>query len=93
MTMDNSSILNTVSELVEQEHHLRERLTSEPALVRDEDRERLRHLGESLDQCWDLLRQRQALQAVGSDPDTAQARPVQQVESYTSSPESRLRRP
>ena len=91
--MDDSSILHTVSELVEQEHHLRERLTSEPALARDEDRERLRHLEESLDQCWDLLRQRQALHAVGSDPDTAQARPVQQVENYTSTPASPWGRP
>lgn len=91
-TMDDSSILHTVSELVEQEHHLRDRLTSEPALARDEDRERLRHLEESLDQCWDLLRQRRALEAVGSDPETAQARPVQQVENYTSTPASPLGR-
>ena len=64
----------------------------EPARARDEDRERLRHLEESLDQCWDLLRQRRALQAVGSDPETAQARPVQQVENYTSKPASPLGR-
>ena len=37
---------------------------------------------EKLDQCWDLLRQRRALQEAGLDPDTAHVRPAWEVESY-----------
>ncbi len=48
----------------------------------DEDRMRLRELNNSLDQCWDLLRQRQALRDAGGNPEVAQSRPVDEVESY-----------
>ena len=44
--------------------------------------ERRRYLEEQLDQCWDLLRRRQALRDAGDDPDTAQARPISEVEGY-----------
>jgi hypothetical protein len=47
-----------------------------------EDRERLRKIRIELDQCWDLLRQRQALRDAGRDPDEAQVRPPDIVESY-----------
>jgi hypothetical protein len=36
----------------------------------------------SLDQCWDLLRQRRALREAGLDPDAAAARPIDVVEHY-----------
>ena len=47
-----------------------------------QDRERLRKLRVELDQCWDLLRQRQALRDAGRDPDQARVRPADVVESY-----------
>ena len=47
-----------------------------------ETRARIRGLEESLDQCWDLLRQRRAREEFGEDPDAAGARPVPQVEGY-----------
>ena len=47
-----------------------------------EDRERLHKLRVELDQCWDLLRQRQALRDAGRDPDQARVRPPDVVESY-----------
>jgi hypothetical protein len=47
-----------------------------------EDRERLHKLRVELDQCWDLLRQRQALRDAGRDPDQARVRPPDIVESY-----------
>ena len=48
-----------------------------------EDRQaRRQHLEEQLDQCWDLLRQRQALRDAGGDPSQAHARPVGEVEGY-----------
>jgi hypothetical protein len=36
----------------------------------------------SLDQCWDLLRQRRALRESGLNPDAASARPPEVVERY-----------
>jgi len=48
----------------------------------EERQGRRRHLEEQLDQCWDLLRQRQAIRDAGGDPDQAQARPVGEVEGY-----------
>jgi Protein of unknown function (DUF2630) len=35
-----------------------------------------------LDQCWDLLRQRQALQDAGRNPNEAHVRPPEIVENY-----------
>lgn len=79
--MDEKQILERVSELVREEHELRDRY-AEGQLGADEEQARLRQLEESLDQCWDLLRQRRARQAAGDNPDTAQPRPVSQVENY-----------
>ena len=39
-------------------------------------------LGVELDQCYDLLRQRQARREFGQDPDEAEARPAEIVENY-----------
>jgi hypothetical protein len=39
-------------------------------------------LEETLDQCWDLLRQRRALRNVGQDPDQATPRDIDVVEHY-----------
>ena len=44
--------------------------------------ERRQQLEEQLDQCWDLLRQRQALREAGEDPQGAHVRPPSQVEGY-----------
>jgi hypothetical protein len=43
---------------------------------------RLDELKVSLDQCWDLLRQRRALREAGRDPDDAGVRPAEVVERY-----------
>ena len=45
-------------------------------------RARRRRLEEQLDQCWDLLRQRQARREFAQDPDSAHERSAQQVEGY-----------
>jgi hypothetical protein len=50
------------------------------------DEEQQRRLGEvqvHLDQCWDLLRQRQARREFGEDPDEAALRSPGTVEGYT----------
>lgn len=44
--------------------------------------ERRRELEEQLDQCWDLLRQRQAQREFGGNADDARPRPVSEVENY-----------
>ena len=43
--------------------------------------ERIRHLEEQLDQCWDLLRQRQARREFGQTDDS-EVRSVGTVENY-----------
>jgi hypothetical protein len=46
------------------------------------ERERLDAIGLELDQCYDLLRQRQARREFGQDPEEAQVRPPEVVERY-----------
>jgi hypothetical protein len=76
--MDDKSLMSHISELVEEEKRLR---AAHRGLSSD-DRQRLDVVERELDQCWDLLRQRRAREEFGEDPDTAKARPVNEVESY-----------
>jgi len=46
------------------------------------DKERLDEIGVELDQCYDLLRQRQARREFGQDPNEAELRPPEIVERY-----------
>jgi hypothetical protein len=79
--VDDANILRTVTQLVEEEHQLREQLRRGTVTAEQEQR-RLEHLETSLDQCWDLLRQRRARREAGQDPDEAAVRPVSEVEGY-----------
>jgi hypothetical protein len=79
--MDDTHILQTVRALVDEEHDLRSRMEA-GAVSAEDEQQRLRTLEESLDQCWDLLRQRRARRDAGLDPDEAQARDTGQVERY-----------
>ncbi len=79
--MDEKQILGRIDEIVAEEHELRARSTSGHPLSADE-RSRLRHLEEHLDQAWDLLRQRRARREAGQNPDAVAERPVPEVESY-----------
>jgi len=78
--MDDAQIHGTIEQLVAEEHELWEHEASGNAT--DADRQRLEELKISLDQCWDLLRQRRALREAGLDPEAAQARPEDVVENY-----------
>jgi Protein of unknown function (DUF2630) len=78
--MDDPQIHGTIEKLVAEEHELWERESAGNAS--DADRQRLKQLKVSLDQCWDLLRQRRALREAGRDPDAAEARRPEVVESY-----------
>ena len=75
--MNDSSILGHISELVEEE-----RLLRADAGKADHNAERLRHVEEQLDQCWDLLRQRRAKREFGENPETAAVRDARTVEGY-----------
>jgi hypothetical protein len=75
--MDDQSIHHRINELIDAEHQLRGASEHSP-----DDRARLRELEESLDQCWDLLRQRRAHREFGQDPGEAHSRPVTEVEGY-----------
>jgi hypothetical protein len=78
--MNDAQIHETIEQLVAEEHELWEREAAGTAS--DEDRRRNRALKVSLDQMWDLLRQRQALREAGSDPDAADFRRTEVVEGY-----------
>jgi hypothetical protein len=78
--MDDSQIHGSIEQLVAEEHELWEREAAGAAT--EEDRRRLESVKVSLDQCWDLLRQRRALRESGHDPAAASARPPEVVERY-----------
>ena len=79
--MDDQEILGRINELAREEHELFERESH--GQVTDADRQQLRQLHISLDQCWDLLRQRRARRAAGLNPDDAEIRDAGTVEGYT----------
>jgi Protein of unknown function (DUF2630) len=79
--VDEKNILGQIDELVAEEHELRGKVTR-GELDSAAERDRLRTVEASLDQCWDLLRQRRARQDFGQDPEGASARPVSEVEGY-----------
>lgn len=78
--MDDADIHRRIEELVAEEHRLWEEESERGAS--DEDRQRLASLKVTLDQCWDLLRQRRALRRAGLDPDEARVRDENVVERY-----------
>jgi hypothetical protein len=78
--VNDKSILDHINELVAEEKRLRESHRGQG--LGGEDRQRLESLERQLDQAWDLLRQRRAREEMGEDPDLAQERPVDEVESY-----------
>ena len=71
------SILGRIENLVHEE----QRLYGQGQLA-DHDRVRLEKIKVELDQCWDLLRQRDARREFGLNPDGAKVRPASVVERY-----------
>ncbi len=74
-------IRERISDLVHAERDLRDRLGRGEIDVSTEH-ERLAAIETELDQCWDLLRQRDAKRHSNDDPDTARVRPPDVVERY-----------
>lgn len=78
--MEDPQIHGSIDRMVEEEHRLWEREGAGEAT--DADRQRLEELRVSLDQCWDLLRQRRARRDAGQSPGGAELRPPDVVERY-----------
>jgi hypothetical protein len=75
--VSDQTILAHISALVEEESKLRDGAAKAPDAA-----QRLRHVEEQLDQCWDLLRQRRAKREFGQDPSSAKVRDPRTVEGY-----------
>ncbi len=73
--MSDSEILGHIRSLVDEEHALR-------SSGDDVDKERVKQLEVTLDQCWDLLRQRRAHREFGQDESGADVREARVVEDY-----------
>lgn len=71
------TLLGRIDSLVHEEQRLYGH-----AQLSDHDQVRLEKIKVELDQCWDLLRQRDALRASGKDPNEAKTRPASVVEKY-----------
>jgi hypothetical protein len=78
--MEDRDVLEHINQLVADEHALLEQAEREP--LGDAERNRLHALQVSLDQYWDLLRQRRARREEGRNPDRAKLRDEVVVEKY-----------
>jgi Protein of unknown function (DUF2630) len=78
--VDDQDVIGRINEIAHEEHELWEREGRGEAS--EAEQERLRDLGVTLDQCWDLLHQRRARRAAGQDPDQATVRDPRTVEGY-----------
>ena len=71
------SIVKKIGGLVRQEQHLYRK-----GELADHDQVRLEAIKIELDQCWDLLRQREARREFDQDPNEAKVRPPSVIERY-----------
>lgn len=78
--MNDEQIHADIEKLVAEEHELWQREAAGHAT--DDDRRRSEALKISLDQAWDLLRQRRALREAHLDPESSGVRPANVVEQY-----------
>lgn len=78
--MDDQTLLHQINELAQEEHELFQKEAD--AAATDTEKQRLKSLQITLDQCWDLLRQRRARRTAGMDPDQAAVRDADTVEGY-----------
>jgi hypothetical protein len=79
--VEDREIRHHISDLVDEERDLRRKLARHEITAEDE-RARLSSVEAELDQCWDLLRQREARREFGEDPEQARVRSEDVVERY-----------
>ena len=73
-TMDDADLIARINALVAEEQTLQE--------APKHDKVKLQQLEVTLDQCWDLLRQRRARKEFGLNPDVVSTRDANTVENY-----------
>jgi uncharacterized protein DUF2630 len=78
--VEDPEIHGAIDQMVAEEQQLWQREAAGEAT--DLDRQRLAALQVSLDQCWDLLRQRRARRDAGQNPEGAELRSPEVVERY-----------
>ena len=78
--MEDRAVFDRINQLAGEEHEIWNKESRREAT--DADRERLRRIEVTLDQCWDLLHQRQARRAAGLNPNDAKVRDEKTVEGY-----------
>ena len=78
--MEDQKIIERINELAHEEHDLFGRESRGEAS--GAERDRLKRLEVTLDQCWDLLHQRRARRSAGLDPEAATVRDERTVEGY-----------
>jgi len=78
--VDDAQVQARIEELVAEEHRLWD--AESQGAASESDRQRLAEIKVGLDQCWDLLRQRRALEEFGMDADAAEPRSANTVENY-----------
>jgi len=72
--MDDRNLIERIAHLVTEEQKLQQKPEHDPA--------QLREIETTLDQLWDLLRQRRSQEEFGRDPAEAQPRDPKTVEGY-----------
>jgi hypothetical protein len=70
-----------ITDLIAQEKELRGQVSTGD-ISPDQEHAQLSEIEVQLDQCWDLLRQRDALRRAGKNPDDAEVRSANVVEGY-----------
>ncbi len=78
--MEDQSVFDRINHLARTEHEIWAKESRGEAT--DADREHLRRIQVTLDQCWDLLHQRQARRTAGLNPEDAKVRDEKTVEGY-----------
>ena len=78
--MEDQDIIDRINALAREEHELFQ--LEAHGGVSAAERERMRLIEVTLDQCWDLLHHRRARRRAGLDPGTAAIRDPETVEGY-----------
>ena len=78
--MEDEQVHDQIEQFVAEEQELYER--GAQGGLNDSEHRRLESIKVSLDQAWDLLRQRRALREAGYDADSARIRDPEVVERY-----------
>ncbi|MHB1516752.1 MAG: DUF2630 family protein [Acidimicrobiales bacterium] len=78
--MDDQQIIDHITALADEEKQLEEQHVGTG--LSSEEEQRLARIQVSLDQMWDLLRQRRALRSAGRPTDSASLRSADTVEGY-----------